>query len=157
MDKSEIISIVSAVAVLLTIGVLLFKIGAWKGHLDASLTSIENSIRDVKNLIYQYFSPASRRPITTESPLRLTDLGKKIAEQIEADEWASDLAINLKLRTIGKSNYEIQELAIAHAQALDLTDEQRASLVYEAAFDSGLDYSQVLRILGVVLRDKLLL
>ena len=155
MELSGIVSIGSALAVLVAIGVLIFKTGAWKGSLDTRLSSIENSILDIKNLIYQYLSPASRRPVTAKSPLRLTDLGKEIAEQIEADEWASDLAVNLKPRTIGKSDYEIQELAIAYAQALDLTDEQRP-LVYEAAFSSGLDHSQVLRVLGVVLRDKLL-
>ena len=121
-------------------------------------TSISNLADEIRADIKEILSRLPRAPIAAGSPLRLTDFGKQIADQIKAEEWSEQLCASGKLRTEveGRSPYEIQEFSLELAQSkLEYTDTE-LDLLRQCAFDNGIEVEAVKRVLGIVLRDRLL-
>lgn len=160
------------VAVLTAAGILV-KGGMWIGSVNTDRrnfgksieddrkdfrTSISNLADEIRADIKKILSRLPPVPIAAGSPLRLTDFGKQIADQIKAEEWSEQLCASgeLKKEVEGRSPYEIQEFSLELAQSkLEYTDTELA-LLQRCAFDNGIEVEAVKRVLGIVLRDRLL-
>ena len=75
--------------------------------------------------------------------------------QIHAEEWSRELFEKTKDKVLEQAPYEIQQLCFDLVKDLDLTPDQKR-LVSTCAYDNGIEASEVLPVLAVVLRDKLL-
>ena len=166
----------------LAFAVLLWKVASWKagldkdqGNLTGGLGKLEKTVtdfmeeirKDVKRIFERLPSPT----IASQSPIRLTDLGNKIAEEIKVNEWVSEYAEKLSDRVEAKNAYDIQEFCFQYAQNelledLGKTVTDSAELksvpfptiedIKLSAYDHGLELKQVLEVVGVVLRDEML-
>ena len=146
-------AIVAALGLLVTLGILIFKSGAWKGRVDAFMKDTKEALDTLKetlDTLLMRTEPAIER----SSPVRLTEFGKEIAARIEAEEWASQTAPGLLDEIRGKEAFQVDEFCAAYVRQR-LTDEQNTE-VAKVAFAIGTTRESVLAALRVVLRDKLL-
>ena len=93
--------------------------------------------------------------IASGSPLRLTELGKKVSDSINAAALADKLAETLRTEIVGKLPYEIQEMASTHVKEWTPPDDVDRR-IKSAAYENGLKKSQILDVIAIELRDKLL-
>ena len=94
------------------------------------------------------------RFVGNESPLRLTDLGKEVAQELNLTAWAASVAVTLESEAEGKEPYEIQDLCYAYVT--DRLSEETERSVKRCAYRRGVKWKRLLDVLAVVLRDELL-
>ena len=101
--------------------------------------------------------PAAREPeplLAANSPLQLTDVGRDIAARIQGETWAAEVAPNLKDRAAVLPPYKVDALCGDYIdQCLELHMRDR---VAETAYQHGTERADVLAVLRVVLRNRLL-
>ena len=146
----------------------IFGIGQWKGRLDADRSALRKDIdsdritirdfmaeirADIKKIFERLPSPLT---VAGASPLRLTELGKKISARLAAGAIADDLAPHLRERVAGLQPYEIQELCFDYIRKEYEPPDPVKALILACAFDNGIDRNQVLNVLAIELRDRLL-
>ena len=86
----------------------------------------------------------------------MTELGRTISNRLNADALVEELAAHLQEKARGKQPYEIQEMSFEFASnEYDPPDDVEA-LIKACAYDNGLKRQQVLDVLAIVWRDKLL-
>ena len=128
--------------------------------LEQALTSFMIEIREDVKKIFRLVPPA---PVETDSPLRLSNLGEEIAEEIKIKDWIAEYEKKLHDTAQGKNPYEIQELCFTYARERLPGELKRRGepedieeLMKMSAFQHGLKLNQVLQVAGVVLRDEVL-
>ena len=150
-----------SISVLITVAILIFKIGSWRGEVNTDRSSFKGYIKETKQIletiqndIKSIFLKLPPVPVSGSSPRQLTDFGEKIAEQFGADEWASTLAPDLMRKVEQKKPFEIDQFCQNYVES-ELTSEYEVR-VLECAYEKGTSKENVLAVLAVVLRDKLL-
>ena len=151
----EDIYILAGAAAVVGIAAMLVKIGAWKGrmdeHRDTASSFMEEIRADIKRILGR-LSPA----LEGSSPIRLTDLGRRVSEKLELSSWASQEAARFREYTAGKSAYDIQEFCFDYVRNEFKPDTDQEAAIKECAFQNGIDTQSVLDVLAVELRDVLL-
>lgn len=102
----------------------------------------------------RYFCASPPAVAASQSPVRLTDLGKAISEDLDAVTWANEIAITVKDKVQGKKEYDIQHFSFKYTDDYPYTDEEQ-SILRKVAYDRGVSEKQVRRVLGIELRVKL--
>lgn len=155
--------IVSAL-ITLVVGVAIasWKISGWKTKVDSTSSELKDFIKEIREDIKSILG-RMRTPVESGSPLVLNDLGKKIASEIEADKWMVQIAVDIHERLEDdKDPYEIQEKSFEYAQKsflANLTPDAGVELekkIRLSAYNNGLEVKQVLEVIGITLRDKVL-
>lgn len=148
------------VVILLAIVVIVIAT-SWITKVNASRSTLNNFIEEIRADIKKILADIPPRMMTSQSPIKLSELGSKIAEEIQIDTWVSEWAESLLERVKNKSPYEIQEFCFQYAQEefpAELKKEPNS--IYDqlelAAFQNGLQLTHILEVVGVVLRDKVL-
>ena len=140
------------------------KRGKWEGQVDADRTSFKEFMRKIERKLDQIFDRLPPSPVTTSrSPLQLTDLGKQIAEEIDVQTWVHHFKQKIKGRIAEHNPYEVQEVCFKYADENLLDDikdvdqgEVWVKKIKGSAYDHGLPLEDVLKVAGIVLRDKML-
>ena len=133
----------------------IFGFGLWKGKVDSDRASFKEFMKEVRNDIKELLRRSSHT-LAGSSPLRLTDLGKSISGRLDAPALAQDLAPLLQKRIEGKTPYEIQEMCFDYIRHEYKPPDQVEALIKACAYDNGIDRGQVVDVLAVELRDRLL-
>ena len=134
--------------------VLLGKLLLWIGKANEKFSSIENSLVDIKADIKKIFLRLPETPVKNGSPVQLTDLGEKIAEWLEAEKWASELAEPLLGEISEMQPFQVDEFCVEYVKTEHTEDlKERVAM---CAYEFGIDKEGVRSVLRVVLRDKLL-
>ncbi len=161
------------VMLVMSVGLAIFltaKITTWKNRVDSVSGNLEDfkkvvadfmkEIRDDVKDILGRLDPAVSRP---GSPTTLTNLGNKVAEDIQAEQWVPQYAKSHN-HTIAesKSPDEIQEECLHHAKLFllgKLTEQGRQDIIdamESSAYQNGLRLAQVYEVVGIKLRDEIL-
>lgn len=154
------------IPVLAVIG-LVFAIGKWVGGVNEHKRGIEQGFADQRKALSDFMSEIrndiknilSRLPPATVaggSPLRLTELGQAVSDALDVSAWAERTAPTLSARTQGKQPHEIQDLCFAYIVEEFQPDEDMDTKINASAYENGIEREQVLRVLAIELRDKLL-
>jgi len=146
---------ISVTLVLAAIG-FAFKFGKWYGEVNTDRSNFKdfmNEVRTKLDRIFERLPPPP--PLAPDSPIRLTDLGQCISRETGAEEWADGESQTIFDKTEGKDQFEIQTIAFEHALSFAPSEELLARM-RASAFDNGLELDGVRRVLGVVLRDRIL-
>ena len=120
-------------------------------------TEMKELHTDIKQILHA-LHPKTQL-IEQNSPLRLTDYGKKMAHEIHADDILEPYIAQIGEETKDKTVYGIQERCRQFSQE-ELMNQLRVSNLKHAnslevyAFDQGIRLSEVLDVLGITLRDK---
>ena len=144
--------------VILTIGGIVFAIGKWVGGMNDFRTTAEGNIKTIQTDIKRILGLLTNTPYSAESPIKLTDLGRTISQELGAADWAQEQVDDLIDQVQGKQPYEIQVFCFEYVTTgkgfMDSRD--RSQQVNNSAYSHGLDAGQVLRVVGIELRDALL-
>lgn len=117
--------------------------------------SLDSFMKEIRDDIKGILSRLPADPTAeSASPLRLSDLGKSVAKELDAYEWAVDLAPSLVKKVQGKEPYEIDNFCEKHVYS-DLT-EHWEMMVLATAYARGLSEGAVRTVLRITLRDELL-
>lgn len=116
-------------------------------------------LKKIHGLAEDYLGNGKTR--ASSSPITLTPLGKEIAAQIKAEEWIGSYAAERLSYVEGMTPYRIQEDAFrfAEEELLSRLAKDNKDLfidIERCAFERGIDVGQVMKAVGVVLRDRLL-
>ena len=152
-----VVLLILVVAILsVAIGWLLYRSGTLEGrfgNLEHRFDALEGKLTNFMTDVRQLFQRASPT-LESASPLTLNELGKRIAKDLQAYQWASDLAPSLKPRVSGKEPFEIDDFCLQYTRSE--LDPSWISRIAASAFQHGVDHAAVEDVLRVVLRDKLL-
>ena len=133
-----------------------FAFGTWKGKVDSDRASFKEFMNEVRDDIKEMLGRLPSPTVTDASPLQLTDCGKSISERLGAADLAQGLAPLLQAQIEGKTPYEIQERCFDYVRHEYEPPEDVETRVKTCAYDHGIKRGQVLDVLAVELRDKLL-
>lgn len=105
--------IIIFLTILSVLGGAIFGFGKWYGAVNNdrdSLREFRDEIRgDIKKICAHLPFPS---PVASESPVQLTEFGRKISDNVSALQWAKDHAENLKKEAKDKEEFQIFELCI---------------------------------------------
>ena len=148
----EILAIIGAIITVLTV---LWKAGHWKGTVDEKLGSVGMFMEEIRADIKRIFErlPAPKT-VASGSPRQLTDFGRKIAEKVHAQEWATTVAPTLGPTVEGQQPFQVDQFSYAYAH--EKMDAEWQKRVDACAYEFGIDRSGVLDVLYVTLRDELI-
>ena len=122
------------------------------GAIEGIRLDIQEMSRDIKEVLRQL--PSST--ISGGSPLRLTDLGRAISEDIGARAWAREAAPGMAPKMQDRPPYEIQEQCFEYVQDDARFPEVILRKMRETAYNRGTTLNEVRKVLAVELRDVLL-
>lgn len=145
-----------AVAAAVTVGVALVGIGMWVGAVNSDRDSFKAFMARIETKVDDILSRLPPVTVTGSSPLRLTDLGQTICEQIDGRELAQSLAPNLLKELKDKEPYEIQEECRRYMLEDFAPTEEQDRLFKACAFENGIKIEQIWNVVAVELRDELL-
>ena len=149
----------AAVATFLFLAVkTILGVGKWVERVDSFKEAIDSLQKSFDSFVSEVRRALPKITVSGESPLRLTDLGRLISEQIEAEVWAGTLVDELALFIVDMTaEFEVHEFAREYVEgaAFELSpDFQRR--IDACAYQNGITPEQVKGVLVVVLRDNLL-
>jgi hypothetical protein len=126
----------------------------WMGTVDTDRknfrTFMEEVRADIKQILHR-LSPTTQ----TGSPVTLTALGRKIAEDIGAKDIAEGLFREFGQTLVGKLAYEVQEERVRYVLEDYEPPDEVKYLILDSAFEHGIDKEHVLRVIAVELRDRI--
>lgn len=152
---------ISAITVLVIVGRIIFLFGQWKGKVDeaqsAFKTALESFMEEIRADIKSIFERMAPVTATSGSPIRLTDLGHKISARLDANAIADSLVPQLRARVSGMQPYEVQEFCFTYVRGSEFApSDDLKTLILQCAFDNGINQEQVLDVIAIELRDRLL-
>ena len=122
--------------------------------LDAIKGEITRRIDDLIELFNARFPPL---PYGTKSPIGLTDFGKEISGDVGASAIVDKLFDAMIDLTKAQTPYQIQETCFEFVKKKLLEEKPELKEVIEScSFNRGLEVHKVLRVIGIVLRDRIL-
>ena len=144
--------VIATVAVIVAI----LRIGMWVGSVSEHKTTVTKFMDEIRDKIDQILVGLSGDVLRGKSPVQLTELGKKVSEDLSAKDWAKRIVPSIRSSVANKEPYEIHDFCYDYVRnTLTLNDEQEA-VVRRTAYENGIERFQVLNVLAVELRDSLL-
>ena len=135
---------------------LVFACGNWYGRVNSDRKSFKDFMAEVRDDIKEILKRLPPVVTTKSSPIRLTELGKSISNELEALTWAKQTATLLQNRVVGKHPYEIQNFCFDYVAKESVLPEGMNEKIKSCAYENGITTEQVLEVLAVELRDELL-
>ncbi|MCY4641429.1 MAG: hypothetical protein OXC41_01815 [Gammaproteobacteria bacterium] len=133
--------------------------GKWKGEVDADRKSFNEFMDEVRKKLDKIFERLPQpSPTVGASPVKLTAYGERLSQSVRAHEWTTRLAQHLIVDTRGKAEYEIYDMCedfINIHYKNNFTEEEK-NRIKSAAYENAGNSEQVLNVLTVELRDRLL-
>ena len=136
------------------VGGVLISIGIWIGRVNSDRAAVVTFMKEIRDDIKKIFLRLPALAVSGNSPLHLTEFGKKIAESFRADYWAKELAPRLLSSVEGKEPFEIDDFCNSYVN--DQLDRITRIEVKKCAYDFGVASDSICSVLKVVLRDELL-
>ena len=144
---------------IVAVGTVIFYVGKWVGDVNAFKSgTVGGLLREIRDDIRTLLDRVPEVHIARGSPLRLTPLGESVSESLDARTWMEVVASELADRVLAEemSPYDIQDYCLGYMREdFDPTVEQN-ELIKRCAYESGLNQQQVLEVLAIELRDRLL-
>ena len=143
-DARTILAIIAAIA----------GVGYWVGQVNSDRKSFKEFMKDVRDDIKTILKRLPAEPILGgNSPVQLTDFGKRLADQMGAQRWAEELAASLLDSVRGKKPSEVDEFCTTYVSSK--LDALMESVLTDVAYEVGRDKEEVRPVLRVVLREEL--
>ncbi len=169
-NPSTYAAIAGTVTALLLGGRYLVKFIRWTGEVDADrngirlvLGEMQQDIRELRAEIRAIRADIGHilrqlQPVAGQEyrPLRLSELGERIAVEIGADAWARVASRELKDRVEGGDPYDLQEFCFEFANRDFKPDGEFLARINSSAYEHGVHRSKVLDVLAIALRDELI-
>ena len=132
---------------------------AMSDRMDTRFAALSDKVDGFQHMFTVFLD---RPPVAkSTSPRTLTDYGTKLSLEIDAPSLAAHYAAGLRDKIGSMNAWQIQELCFNHAENEIMNDLQqhdidRYNQITMCACWEGIDLSQVMRVVGLVMRDQLL-
>ncbi len=164
MIAAVVAATVAVFGIVLTVITVAYKFGEWKGEVNADRKLFKDFMSEVKGYINENREKTDRilkrltpsLAVEENSPVQLTELGKKISEVLSIGSWTVDHAAHLAKLVSGKQEFEIFELCKEYVSGQFQEDSDFKIKIRKGAYEIGTDVEQVKRVYEVELRDTLL-
>ena len=149
----------------ITVSTIIFSKGEWKGTVKAAIARLTKEMETLTarvDRIYDLFlERGMRTTLESQSPLKLNELGNQIANELNLESLASIHVDAMAARTENLNVYEIQQACYKYVQkdlVTELTERYPDQFrdVSRMAYKHGIPREDVLQIIGILLRDKIL-
>lgn len=163
------------VLALIGVLVLIAKVFMWAGGVNANQSSFarslkrveerfENDIKRIENNIKELqmdlhnlnMSFAASKTVVSKSPFHLSEVGQKVSTALDVPAMADRLVPVIRPRAKGKLAYDIQELCFNFARSEYEPSPEIDARIKEYAYENALSRYEVLDVLAIELRDRLL-
>ncbi len=134
----------------------IWKLGQWKGGMDRFGSSLEDTLKTIQSDIKKIFERLPPPVTSTQSPVKLTDFGRSISNDLDAGKWAEEKAAGLIDGVRNKQPYEIQEFCFKFANDEEYDPTMVSKIQTSSAYNHGIDIDQIKRVLAIELRDVFL-
>ena len=131
-------------------------IGVWVGRMTEFKSATTKRLEEILQKIDRIFERLPPVSVSTGSPLRLTELGRKISDALDAPKWLEPMEARLQEKVGDKSAYEIQTFCFDYIHNAFEPNPTQDAEIKECAYENGIEVKGVLDVLAVELRDKLL-
>lgn len=138
------------------------KVGEWKGTVDTDRNAFKTFMQEIKDDIKTILLRLPQSTTGHSSPIQLTELGGKVVDMVKPHGWIEDYATGLlnDIQSDDMSLYQIQEHAFSFAESgllsrLQTEKPEVVKAIENCAFHHGISIGEVMKALGVVLRDKI--
>ena len=171
MIAAVVAATVAVFGIVLTVIRVAYKFGEWKGEVNADRKLFKDFMSEVKgymNEVKGYMNEnrektdrilkrlTSSLAVEENSPVQLTELGKKISEVLSIGSWTVDHAAHLAKLVSGKQEFEIFELCKEYVSGQFQEDSDFKIKIRKGAYEIGTDVEQVKKVYEVELRNALL-
>ena len=135
------------------------QVDALSKKIDTRFAALSDKVDGFQHMFTVFLD---RPPVAkSTSPRTLTDYGTKLSLEIDAPSLAAHYAAGLRDKIGSMNAWQIQELCFNHAENEIMNDLQqhdidRYNQITMCACWEGIDLSQVMRVVGLVMRDQLL-
>ena len=140
---------------ILGVGSALVAAGKWIGGMDEFRRDVRDTLKTIEENIKDIFHLLQPEAIGG-SPLRLTDFGRSISEDVGGSAWASETASRLLGQLRDKEAFEVHEYASEYVQDDSHFTEEFLRKMRECAYNRAAKPEQVRNVLSIELRDALL-
>ncbi len=147
------------ILVLIAVGGIIWKLIGWYNNVNSDREYFHKTLDKLTekiDRIYERLLTLTSKTIGTGSPLTLTELGKEVAEDINAKEISDAVFNRVVKETEDYSAYDIQnkcfDFVRKHWEVPSNIDHQ----IKESAFKRGITKQDVLDVIAIVLRDQIL-
>lgn len=130
---------------------ILFKFAMWVQEVNSDrdifkdfMREIREDIKKIHEKIDKIIGRVDNTTISSGSPLRLTELGERISNELQARQWAEATAAEFAERVGDKQPYEIQEICFEHVRTEFEPDDDLDSKIGTAAYENGIKRDEVL-------------
>ena len=155
----------NAIGILLGVFILVIALTIWGTTITVLQRSAQKILtgfmKEIRDDIKDIFKRLPAVVATAQSPVQLTELGHEIEKEINASTWVVN-HIDYILESIeSHTPYHIQERCFEYAQNEFMANivpdsDTLKDAIERTAFNHGLSLSQVLEVVGIVLRDEVL-
>ena len=135
---------------------LVFAVGRWVGEVNSDRKSFKEFMAEVRKDIREILDRLPSRVASNVSPIRLTELGKRVAEAINARQLAGEVAQSLLPQTEGKRPHEIARICSDYVNDTFQPSAEQLDRFEAVAYLEGITLSEVSQVIAVELRDHLL-
>ena len=134
--------------------------GKWKGRVDTLLERIGMDLERIGTELAELrrivFDRLDIPLVISQSPLRLTELGKTVSEEIASQAWVEKVADSLNEKVRGKDAYEIRAFCFKYVESIDQYSKEEQQVIRNTAYERGIKAKDLRQVLAIELRDKLL-
>ena len=131
--------------------------GVWKGEVNRDREAFHNFMDEIREKLEQIFERLPpRRLLDSESPLKLTEFGQEVSNQVKGKAWASEQAQKISDDLSDAGEYEIQERCLSHVWLQYENDDELKNIYRQCAYDNGVKVDQIVEVVSVELRDAVL-
>lgn len=160
METWQVILLSVTVTVVLSLLGFAIKGALWAGEVNSDTTWLKEAIQEIRQDVKEIFKRLGGPTIESSSPIKLTDklteLGKRVADEIDGQTWAQNEAPKIKVRVRGQSDYEIQEFCMDYCVAKYQPTAELLKKMQISAYNNGIGLRSVQEVLGVLLRDEII-
>ena len=144
-----------SVTVVLVAITFAYRYGKWQGEADSDRQGFSKFIEEIRKDIKDILGRLPPSPTTSANPIKLTEIGERMSRDIDAKVWAAKIANEMANQTKDMDSLEIQEESFKKAKNFQ-PNESLLQKMRDSAFQEGINLDGVRDVLGVGLRDHLL-
>ena len=134
----------------------------WRGQVDNDrdafkkfMTEIGGKIDKIQENVHELLGVV-RGVSKPGSPLKLTELGNKVAKCLESRGIFQDIELLLRDRIHGKQPYEIHDICFEYIHDELNPSPEMEVVIRSCAYETGVKRQDVLEVMAIELRDRLL-
>ena len=132
------------------------EIGGYMREIRGYMKETSGFMREIRGDLKNILTWQSASTVDSSSPLRLSELGHSISDDLHVRDWVERIAPSLTERVEGKRPFEIQSICFDYVRYEFEPSETQLAKLQDSAYDNGIDFAAVMDVLAVELRDRLL-